>query len=115
MNYKTYLTACAIMHKVELIEKAIEYMETIPVSTECYNAIIDMLKYEKEGLIDDFIKLADNSAGDTIGRCTKELKKEIKETDEMKSKINVADLCWPRQQDMFVPKTDKREVDEVFC
>ena len=54
MDYKTYLTACAIEHKIDLVEKAIEYMETVPLSTECYNAIVDMLKYEKHGLIEDF-------------------------------------------------------------
>lgn len=57
MKYHDYLTACAIMHKVDLIEKAMEYMETVPMSTDCYNAIIDMLKYEKEGLIDNFRKI----------------------------------------------------------
>lgn len=57
MKYHDYLTACAIMHKVDLIEKAMEYMETVPMSTDCYNAIIDMLKYEKEGLIDNFKKI----------------------------------------------------------
>ena len=54
MDYKTYLTACAIEHKIDLVEKAIEYMETVPLSTECYNAIVDMLKYEKHGLIENF-------------------------------------------------------------
>lgn len=54
MNYKTFLIACAIEHKIDLVEKAIEYMETVPLSTECYNAIVDMLKYEKSGLIEDF-------------------------------------------------------------
>ena len=57
MDYRTFLTACAIDHKMELIDKAIEYMETVPMSTECYNAIVDMLKYEKEGLAEDFRKL----------------------------------------------------------
>lgn len=59
MKYKTYLTACAVMDKVNEIDKAIEYMETVPVSTECHDAIIDMLKYDKEGLIEDFKKLCD--------------------------------------------------------
>lgn len=54
MEFRTYLTACAIEHKIDLVEKAIEYMETVPLSTECYNAIVDMLKYEKHGLIEDF-------------------------------------------------------------
>lgn len=54
MDYKTYLTACALDHKMDLIDKAIEYMETVPVSTEAYEAIVDMLKYEKSGLIEDF-------------------------------------------------------------
>lgn len=54
MEYKTYLVACSIEHKMDLIDKAIEYMETVPVSTEAYEAIVDMLKYEKHGLIEDF-------------------------------------------------------------
>lgn len=57
MKYKDYLVACMIMEKVNKIEKAMEYMETVPMSTDCYNAIIDMLKYEKEGLIDNFRKI----------------------------------------------------------
>ena len=54
MEYKTYLMAATIEHKIDLIDKAIEYMETVPVSTEAYEAIVDMLKYEKHGLIEDF-------------------------------------------------------------
>ena len=54
MDYKTFLTACTLDHKMDLIDKAIEYMETVPVSTEAYEAIVDMLKYEKHGLIEDF-------------------------------------------------------------
>lgn len=54
MEYKTYLVACSIEHKIDLIEKAIEYMETVPLSAEAYEAIVDMLKYEKHGLIEDF-------------------------------------------------------------
>ena len=54
MEYKTYLIAATIEHKIDLIDKAIEYMETVPVSTEAYEAIVDMLKYEKHGLIEDF-------------------------------------------------------------
>ena len=57
MDYKTFLTACTLDHKMDLIDKAIEYMETVPVSTECYNAIVDMLKYDKEGITEDFRKL----------------------------------------------------------
>ena len=57
MDYKTFLTACTLDHKMDLIDKAIEYMETVPVSTECYNAIVDMLKYDKEGIAEDFRKL----------------------------------------------------------
>lgn len=57
MNYKTFLTACALDHKMELIDKAIEYMETVPMSTECYNAIVDMLKYDKEKIAEDFRQL----------------------------------------------------------
>lgn len=54
MDYKTFLTACALDHKMDLIDKAIEYTETVPVSTEAHDAIVDMLKYEKHGLIEDF-------------------------------------------------------------
>lgn len=57
MDYKTFLTACALDHKMDLIDKAIEYMETVPMSTECHDAIVDMLKYEKEGLAENFRKL----------------------------------------------------------
>ena len=57
MDYKTFLTASALDHKMELIDKAIEYMETVPVSTECHDAIVDMLKYEKEGIAEDFRQL----------------------------------------------------------
>lgn len=57
MDYKTFLTACALDHKMELIDKAIEYMETVPVSTECHDAVVDMLKYEKEGIAEDFRQL----------------------------------------------------------
>lgn len=68
MDYKTFLTACALDHKMELIDKAIEYMETVPVSTECYSAIVDMLKYDKEGLVEDFRKLTCESC---IENCKK--------------------------------------------
>lgn len=68
MDYRTFLTACAIDHKMELIDKAIEYMETVPMSAECYNAIVDMLKYEKEGLAEDFRKLTCESC---IENCKK--------------------------------------------
>lgn len=57
MDYKTFLTASALDHKMELIDKAIEYMETVPLSTERYTAIIDMLKYEKECIAEDFRQL----------------------------------------------------------
>lgn len=59
MEYRTYLTACTIQHKIDNIEKAIEYMDTVMCSTECHDAIVDMLKYDKEGLIEDFKKLCD--------------------------------------------------------
>lgn len=57
MDYKTFLTASALDHKMELIDKAIEYMETVPMSTDCHDAVVDMLKYEKEGIAEDFRKL----------------------------------------------------------
>lgn len=57
MDYKTFLTASTLDHKMDLIDKAIEYMETVPVSSECYDAIVDMLKYDKEKIAEDFRKL----------------------------------------------------------
>lgn len=43
------------LHVIDEIEKAIVYMETVPVSTECYNAIVDMLDYEKQCIINKAI------------------------------------------------------------
>lgn len=66
MTYPEYLTACAVMDKVNEIDKAIEYMETVPVSTECYEAVKDMLEYDKKGLIDEFHNICCSKAGNTI-------------------------------------------------
>lgn len=59
MEYKTYLTAEALMHKIDSIEKAIEYMETVLCSTECHDAVVDMLKYDKDKILDEFRQLGD--------------------------------------------------------
>ena len=91
MKYRDYLTACGLMHKVDLIEKAIEYMETVPVSTEAYEAIVDMLKYEKEGLIENFRTLAEKSSNEQIN---------IEEEREEMKKDNVADWCCPNEKEV---------------
>lgn len=91
MKYRDYLTACGLMHKVDLIEKAMEYMETVPVSTEAYEAIVDMLKYEKEGLIENFITLAEKSSKEQIN---------IEEEREEMKKDNVADWCCPNEEEV---------------
>lgn len=66
MTFPEYLTACSVMDKVNEIDKAIEYMETVPVSTECYEAVKDMLKYDKQKLIDEFHDIRCSKAGNTI-------------------------------------------------
>ena len=107
MKYRDYLTACTIMHKTDLIEKAIEYMETVPVSTEAYEAIKDMLNYEKEGLIENFRTLAEKSSKEQIN---------IEEEREEMMKDNAADWCCPNEEEVTrMAKLDNREVDEVFC
>lgn len=66
MTYPEYLAACAVMDKVNEIDKAIEYMETVPVSTECYEAVKDMLEYDRQSLIDEFHNICSSKAGNTI-------------------------------------------------
>lgn len=66
MTQYEFLSACEISNKIDSIENAINYMETVHCSTECYNAIVDMLKYEKEGLINDFKKLSCTSTDEDI-------------------------------------------------
>lgn len=54
MEYNNYLTACAIMDKVDKCEKLIEYVQSLNLSVECTTAIIDMAKYEKDSLLNNF-------------------------------------------------------------
>lgn len=103
MKYHDYLTACAIMHKVDLIEKAVEYMETVPVSTEAYEAIKDMLNYEKEGLIENFRTLAEKSSKEPI-----DIKEERKQ-------MNVADMCCPSEKELTKMQDFKRDDLEFNC
>lgn len=104
MKYHDYLTACAIMHKVDLIEKAVEYMETVPVSTEAYEAIKDMLNYEKEGLIDNFRTLAEKSSKEPI------------DIEEERKQMNVADMCCPNEEEMVeMAKNCHRDDLEFNC
>lgn len=107
MKYHDYLTACAIMHKVDLIDKAMEYMETVPVSTEAYEAIVDMLKYEKEGLIENFRTLAEKSSKEEIN---------IEEEREEMMKDNTADWCNPNEEEVTrMAKFDNRDTFAVHC
>lgn len=107
MKYHDYLTACGLMHKVDLIEKAIEYMETVPVSTEAYEAIKDMLNYEKEGLIENFRTLAEKSSKEQIN---------IEEEREEMKKDNVADWCCPNEEEVTrMAKLDNRDTFAVHC
>ena len=57
MTTDIYLEAQSIMDRIDSIDQAIEYMETVKCSTECYNAIIDMLKYDRESFVEQFRKL----------------------------------------------------------
>lgn len=57
MTTSKYLEAQCVMEKIDSVEKAMEYMETVHCSTECYNAIKDMLSYERQSLIQDFQKI----------------------------------------------------------
>lgn len=83
MRYHEYLTACGIMQKVDNIDKAIEYMETVMISEEAYKAIVDMLKYEREGLIEEFRQLSSSSAGNVTGKTPKEMRQDMRDTEEV--------------------------------
>ena len=103
MKYRDYLTACTIMHKTDLIEKAIEYMETVPVSTEAYEAIKDMLNYEKEGLIENFRTLAEKSSKEPI------------DIEEERKQMNAADMCCPSEKALTEMQDFKRDDLEFSC
>ena len=45
------------MNRIESIETAIEYMETVQCSKECMEAVVDMLKYDQHSLYDEFAKI----------------------------------------------------------
>lgn len=54
MTQADYLHACSIMNNIDEVEKLMDYLETVPLSPECYNAIKDMLEYEKKDMIERF-------------------------------------------------------------
>ena len=54
MEDKKYLKAKQIMDKIDDIEQAIEYMETVHCSKECYEAIVQLLIYEQTCLYNQF-------------------------------------------------------------
>lgn len=111
MDYKTFLTAAALDHKMELIDKAIEYMETVPTSTECHDAIVDMLKYEKEGIAENFRQLTCDSC---IENCKKAQCGNQGEGSIRHNNIDLSKVGSKRAPEVVV-KPDSREVDEVFC
>ena len=57
MTTKKYIQAQQLMNRIESIETAIEYMETVQCSKECYEAVVDMLKYDQRSLYDEFAKI----------------------------------------------------------
>jgi division protein CdvB (Snf7/Vps24/ESCRT-III family) len=57
MTTKKYIQAQGLMNRIESIETAIEYMETVQCSKECMEAVVDMLKYDQRSLYDEFAKI----------------------------------------------------------
>lgn len=49
------MTQYDFLNEIDSIEKAIKYMKTVQCSTECYNAIVNILNNEKETLINDSV------------------------------------------------------------
>lgn len=54
MEDKKYIKAKQIMDKIDDIEQAIEYMETVHCSKECYEAIVQLLIHEQTCLYNQF-------------------------------------------------------------
>ena len=54
MEDKKYLQAKQIMDKIDYIEQAIEYMETVHCSKECHEAIVQLLLQEQTSLYNQF-------------------------------------------------------------
>ena len=66
MTQYEFLSACEISNKIDSIENAIEYFDTVICSTYCHDKIVEILKHEKEGLINDFKKLSCTSTEEEI-------------------------------------------------
>ena len=53
MEYTSISKSRVITDKMNKCDKLIEYVQTLNLSDECTNAIIDMANYEKETLLNE--------------------------------------------------------------